>query len=81
MQTIYSDLHQNIQDQFNEAGIEINSPRYTSLRDGNRIAIPDEYIPKGYKELGFGLRQVSEPETFLREPSEQINSNVSPSLS
>ncbi len=81
MQTIYSDLHQNIQDQFNEAGIEINSPRYTSLRDGNRIAIPDEYIAKGYKELGFGLRQVSEPETFLREPSEQINSNVSPSRS
>ena len=41
MQCIYSDLHQNIQDKFNEAGIEINSPHYTTLRDGNRIAIPD----------------------------------------
>lgn len=28
---IYSDLHQNIQDRFNEAGIEIMSPHYLSL--------------------------------------------------
>ena len=79
MQTIYSVLHQNIQDQFNEAGIEINSPHYTSLRDGNRMAIPDEYIAKGYKEPGSGLREVSEPETFLGEPRERVNSNVRPS--
>jgi hypothetical protein len=32
---------ENIQAHFNEAGIEINSPHYTSLRDGNRIAIPE----------------------------------------
>ena len=44
------------QDQFNEAGVEINSPHYTSLRDGNRIAIPDEHIPKSYKEPSFGIR-------------------------
>ena len=81
MQTIYSVLHQNIQDQFNEAGIEINSPHYTSLRDGNRMAIPDEYIAKGYKEPGSGLREVSEPETFLGEPRERVNSNVRPSRS
>ena len=81
MQTIYSVLHQNIQDQFNEAGIEINSPHYTSLRDGNRMAIPDEYIAKGYKEPGSGLREVSEPETFLGEPRERVHSNVPPSRS
>ena len=28
MAQIYSDLHQNIQDKFNEAGIEIMSPHY-----------------------------------------------------
>lgn len=40
---IYSKLHQNIQDCFNEAGIEIMSPHYNSLRDGNRTTIPDNY--------------------------------------
>ncbi|MFM7353207.1 MAG: mechanosensitive ion channel family protein, partial [Microcystis aeruginosa] len=35
MVIIYSELHQNIQDKCNEAGIEILSPSYTSLRDGN----------------------------------------------
>jgi len=78
MQIIYSDLHQNIQDQFNDAGIEINSPHFTSLRDGNRIAIPDEYIPQSYKEPVFGLRKVSERETFLDEPRERGNLNVPP---
>jgi small-conductance mechanosensitive channel len=63
MQVIYSDLHQNIQDKFNEAGIEITSPHYTSLRDGNRIAIPEDYIPKDYKEPAFGVRHLREAET------------------
>jgi small-conductance mechanosensitive channel len=49
MQFIYSALHQNIQDRFNEAGIEINSPHYVSLRDGNRVAIPEQLLPKGYQ--------------------------------
>jgi small-conductance mechanosensitive channel len=49
MQFIYSALHQNIQDRFNEAGIEINSPHYVSLRDGNRVAIPDPSLPKGHE--------------------------------
>lgn len=81
MLTIYSDLHQNIQDHFNEAGIEINSPHYTSLRDGNRIAIPDEYIPKGYKETSFGLREVREPETRLGEPHERAAAPTPPAHS
>jgi len=44
----YSALHRNIQDTFNEAGVEIMSPHYTQLRDGNRTAIPDAYLPKEY---------------------------------
>jgi small-conductance mechanosensitive channel len=39
MAQIYSDLHQNIQDSFNEAGVEIMSPHYTSIRDGNDSAM------------------------------------------
>ena len=42
MQFIYSDLHQNIQERFNEAGVEICSPHFSSLRDGNTIAIPEQ---------------------------------------
>lgn len=37
---IYSNLHQNIQDRFNEAGVEIMSPHYMAMRDGNESTIP-----------------------------------------
>ncbi len=40
MTQIYSDLHQNIQDTFNEVGVEIMSPHYRANRDGNALAIP-----------------------------------------
>ena len=59
MQNIYSSLHQNIQDKFNEAGVEINSPHYTSLRDGNRTTIPDSYLPKNDKTPVFEVQEVN----------------------
>ena len=37
----YARLHENIQDAFNAAGVEIMSPHYAALRDGNRVTIPD----------------------------------------
>jgi len=37
----YARLHENIQNQFNAGGIEILSPQYAALRDGNKITIPD----------------------------------------
>ena len=39
---IYSELHQNIQDEFNKAGVEIMSPHYKALRDGNDSTIPSK---------------------------------------
>ena len=57
MLRLYSDLHQNIQDAFNKGGIEINSPHYASIRDGNRIAVPDQYIAKDYQEPGFHISE------------------------
>jgi len=42
MAMIYSELHQNIQDWFNESGVEIMSPRYTAYRDGNEVTIPSQ---------------------------------------
>jgi small-conductance mechanosensitive channel len=53
MAVIFSNLHQNIQDSFNQAGVEIMSPHYRTIRDGNTIAIPEEYRSKEYKPSGF----------------------------
>ncbi|MGK7880707.1 MAG: mechanosensitive ion channel family protein [Crocosphaera sp.] len=52
---IYSDLHQNIQDKCNEADIEILSPHYSALRDGNQNTIPANYLPKNYQAPGFRI--------------------------
>jgi small-conductance mechanosensitive channel len=46
---IYSELYENIQDKCAEAGIEIMSPHYAALRDGNSITIPGSYLPKEYE--------------------------------
>jgi small-conductance mechanosensitive channel len=53
MQFIYSELHENIQDRFNAAGVEICSPHFSSLRDGNTIAIPAQDRPRGYIAPAF----------------------------
>jgi small-conductance mechanosensitive channel len=53
MAAIYSTLHQNIQDKFNTAGVEIMSPHYAALRDGNEITIPAPQRPPGYRAPGF----------------------------
>jgi len=46
---VYSDLHQNIQNTFNEGGVEIMSPHYTQIRDGNHTTIPADYLPPDYE--------------------------------
>ncbi|TBR08080.1 MAG: mechanosensitive ion channel family protein [Rugosibacter sp.] len=53
MARIYSDLHQNIPDGFNGAGVEIMSPHYGALRDGNNAAVPTDYLPKDYSTPSF----------------------------
>jgi small-conductance mechanosensitive channel len=52
MAVIYSDLHQNVQDSFNEGGVEIMSPHYMQLRDGNATTIPTDYL-KNYEPPRF----------------------------
>jgi hypothetical protein len=58
MPFIYSDLHANIQDSFFEAGVEIMSPIFHALRDGNHVAMPEKYLPKGYRAPGFRVNQI-----------------------
>ena len=47
MAAIYSGLHQNIQDYFNAAGVEILSPAYSAFRDGSPST-----IPVGHRSVG-----------------------------
>ena len=56
---IYSDLHQNIQDVFNEAGVEIMSPHYFAGRDGSASTIPtapypDDWVEPSKKQIFHG---------------------------
>jgi small-conductance mechanosensitive channel len=56
---IYSSLHQNIQDRFNEAGVEIMSPHYSQIRDGSTVTIPEAYRPSGYQAPGIRVENVN----------------------
>lgn len=55
MAALYSDLHQNIQDKFNVARVEIMSAHYTNIRDGNEITIPREYRSTSYEAPAFRI--------------------------
>jgi small-conductance mechanosensitive channel len=60
MARTYSALHQNIQDQFNEGGVEIMSPHYGALRDGNQVTIPAQQLPKNYQTPAFRLTRIGD---------------------
>jgi small-conductance mechanosensitive channel len=60
--SIYSELHQNIQDSCIEAGIEILSPHYRALRDGHDMAVPEDKKPKGYTPPSFRVTVHKNPE-------------------
>lgn len=60
---IYSNLHQNIQDACNEAGIEIMSPHYRAARDGSMTTIPAEYLPEDYQAPPFNIKMQGDERT------------------
>jgi small-conductance mechanosensitive channel len=68
MVTLYSDLHRHIQDKFNEAGVEIMSPHFSAVRDGNQAAIPDTYLSKSYQAPAF---RIFSPGDWFRKPSRE----------
>jgi small-conductance mechanosensitive channel len=61
MVATYSLLHESIQDRFNEAGIEIMSPHYAAVRDGNATTVPPEHRPKDYRAPGFHIAGPARP--------------------
>lgn len=70
MARTYSELHQNIQDKFNEAGVEIMSPHYGAMRDGNQTAIPQDYLPKEYTAPSFKVGFMNLPGSVNNPPKE-----------
>lgn len=57
---IYSELHQNIQDAFNQGGVEILSPHYRAQRDGNMITTPANYLPADYEAPHFRFGSINQ---------------------
>ena len=56
---IYAALHARIQDEFYAAGVEIMSPHYTALRDGNTVAIPETSRAPGYRPPAFRVERTT----------------------
>jgi small-conductance mechanosensitive channel len=74
MVDIYSDLHQNILDKFNQASVEIMSPTYFAFRDGQESTIPQIDYPKNGN--GNGSRKKERKSTFnpYREKTQPLGS-------
>jgi len=53
MPDIYAALHARIQDTFYAAGVEIMSPHFTAVRDGNGVEIPESFRAAGYRPPAF----------------------------
>jgi small-conductance mechanosensitive channel len=61
MYWILDELHRRIQDAFFAAGVEITSPHFYALRDGNAVAIPTAQRAPGYQAPAFGVRVEAAP--------------------
>jgi len=65
-------LHQNIQDKFHEAGIEIMSPSFSALLDGNETAVPEEYLPKSEFRKGFRILPLGDVYKPRQDPASSL---------
>jgi small-conductance mechanosensitive channel len=61
MPQIFSELHQNMQDGCNDNQIEILSPHYAAMRDGNQLAVPEKYWPPDYTPPAFRVNANTQP--------------------
>lgn len=68
MAALYSQLHANIQDCFNAAGVEILSPHYRAARDGSHTTVPVEHLPPGYVAPPFLVQLARHGKGAEREP-------------
>ncbi len=56
---IYAALHARIQDEFYAAGVEIMSPHFTAIRDGNTVAIPHAFRGADYRAPAFRVEDLT----------------------
>lgn len=56
MAETYSDLHRHILDIFDEAGVEIMSPHYYAVRDGNATTVPSVLTTASYSAPAFQVK-------------------------
>jgi small-conductance mechanosensitive channel len=75
MAMIYSEMHQNIQDWFNESGVEIMSPGYTAYRDGGEVTIPAQYQSHGPVPIMMPERFGKIDTTPVNKLREKMNGN------
>jgi small-conductance mechanosensitive channel len=59
IQDTYSKLHEAIQDSFNAACVEIMSPTFYALRDGNTVTIPAEHRAADYEAPSFRVGEIT----------------------
>jgi small-conductance mechanosensitive channel len=71
MARTYSELHQNIQDKCNEVGIEIMSPHYSAIRDGNQNTIPEDYLPRDYTIPSFRIHSLGNQSNKSQPPADR----------
>ena len=56
MAVTYSDLHRNILEKFDQAGVEIMSPHYYAVRDGNATTVPSVLTTGSYTAPAFQVK-------------------------
>jgi len=56
-----SGMRENIYNKLSEEGIEIMSPTYHSIRDGNHSTIADKYLDENYTQPAFQVSRINEP--------------------
>jgi hypothetical protein len=56
MHLTYARLHENIQDVFGAAGVEILSPHYAALRDGNKETVPSSHPAADHRAPAFRVQ-------------------------
>jgi small-conductance mechanosensitive channel len=69
IQNIYSHLHEAIQDSFNKAGVEIMSPTFYALRDGNTVTTPSDYRPADYEPPSFRVNGTGSGSASAAKPA------------
>ena len=73
MPFIYSEMHKNILNIFNDAGVEILSPAYMSARDGSLTTVPSKLKPEDKSPLSKIVDHLTgrNQEVIISKPKEE----------